>query len=147
MRILIVGSHIGSAMFVLSSGDHELMTITNLFPEYDRDYLHKFIEICDQSYVMEAVNVYNKTPWSEIIYLKNLTMDRATRQSLERISRMCTWIPDAIIYIYSRSYQITDLLISITTNSIIQTYSINADDNDFEINLKILIKNLYKKFM
>lgn len=148
MRILLVGSHVASAMFILSSEDHDsIVTIVNMFPEYNTRALYHFIDICNQSYIQGAINLYNKTPWSEIKYLSKVVsatstittaiVDSDEITAIQKVYLMCGWLPDLVLYIYSKDYQM-DLILPEIINDV-QTYSINADDRHFEQNLRSLI--------
>lgn len=146
MRILIVGSHVNSAMFVLSSCENsDVVTIINYAPDSGFP-LMDFVNVCNQSYVENAVNIYNKTPWSEMYHLVHAQDNGNVLDDdwdmIKKINRMCGWSPDAMIYLYGKDSQLTETLIDITTNQDIQVFSINTDDIKFEINLKILIRNI-----
>jgi hypothetical protein len=136
MRILIVGSHVSSAFFILSSMER---VITNLIPPVQTDnsvsLIKSFVQICDQSYIHGAINIHNRSPWSEMI---NCKLSGEDLYLVERLDRMCGWKPDLILYIYSKGYELTNDVINLI-NSDIQICSLNADDRDFEKNLKTLI--------
>lgn len=140
MKILLVGAQIESAMFILSNADKDLVTIVNMYT-MPPGSLESFIEICDQSYIDGVINVYNRTPWSELMYLKNLDKN----SHIVKVARMCSWTPDVIVYIYNKNYRIDSGTSQVISSDNIPIYSINSDDRSFAMNLKLLFRNINLK--
>lgn len=148
MKILLTGFTSG-AMLVLSAADkHKPPVVVNFYSLATLDPVDEiqyFINLCISSEYEAALNVYNDSPWSNII-LNRHGHDERVMKIKRTLYDVFGWKPEAIIHIYNGhnpkdNVGVTELFDKLSDGEI-PVFSVDGKDRDFERNMIHVLGNL-----